>query len=198
MSDEPRRRGTVAAGVAGDGKETVRVDRRLPVFRSDDDGGRIEQTFVLERIDHLSDRRVDELNLSEHFWSGRTLCILIAARVCVGSVSGFGLNQLLSNTDRLEVHAEDYWNRSLVCAEVCPAVDLVECGVDLQLVVAPDGIEVGGPVIAIGNQRTAVKTGLAGEGRRLDSGQLNLKGVDFRRIIIIHVAGLIGSRGTGN
>jgi hypothetical protein len=47
------------------------------------------------------------------------------------------------------------------------------------LVVAFDGIEIGGPVIAIGNKRTAVKTGLGSEGCGLDSGQHNLKRVDF-------------------
>src|SRR5690348_11286759 len=140
-------------------EEAARVDRRLPVFRADNDGGRIQKTLVLESSDHLPDRRIHELDFGQHFGSGGTLGILITASVCVGSDSGFGFNQLLSNADRLEVHAEDRWDRSVSCAEVRLAVDLVDYGVDLQLVVAFDGIEVGGPVIAIGNKRTAIKTG---------------------------------------
>ena len=77
-------------------------------------------------------------------------------------------------------------------------MDLVEYAIDLQLVVAFDGIEIGGPVIAIGNKRSAIKTRFRAGGCGLNSGQHNLKRVDLRGIVIIHVAGLIGSRGAGN
>ena len=107
---------------------------------------------MLEGSDHLPDRRIHELDFGQHFGSGATLGILITASVCVGSDSGFGFNQLLSNADGLEVHPKDRWDRSIACTEVGPAVDLVEYAIDLQLVVAFDGIEIGGPVIAIAPQ----------------------------------------------
>src|SRR6266568_8508402 len=125
--------------MAWNGEEAVRVNRRLPVLRGDNDGGRIQKTLVLESSDHLPDRRIHELDFGQHLGSGGTLGILITAGVCVGADSGFGLNQLLTNADRLEVHAEDRRDRSPTCAEVRLAVDLVDYGVDLQLVVAFDG-----------------------------------------------------------
>ena len=170
ISDDAGRWRAVVAGMARNGEEAVGVDGRLAVFGGDNDSGGFEKTSAFERSDHLPDRCVHELYLSEHFGPGRTLGILITASVCVRSNRGFGFNQLLSNADRLEVHAEDRWDGSVACGKVSPAVDLVEYSIDLQLVVAFDGVEIRGPIIAIGNQLTAVKTGFGSEGCRLNSG----------------------------
>src|SRR4029077_8729739 len=123
---------------------------------------------------------------------------------CVGSDGGLGRNQLLSNADRLEVHPEDHWDRSAMwrAAEVRLAVDPVDHCVDFQLVIALDGIETNGPVI-VGNRewhtrtrsrrRTAVKTGSALRRGCLNPRQKNLEGINLRRIVVVHVARLIGS-----
>src|ERR1700730_6921907 len=150
------------------------------MFCGNDNRGRVKKIFPFERSDHLPDRCIHELDFGHHFRSGSTLGVLITASVCVGSDSGFGFNQLLSNADRLVVHAKNYWDGSLACTEVRSAVDLVEHGVDLQLIVALDGVEIGGPVIAIGNKLAAVKTISSRK-----PWQHNLKRVNLRGIVII-------------
>src|SRR4029077_7912893 len=127
---------------------------------------------------------------------------------CVGSDGGLGRNQLLSNADRLEVHPEDHWDRSAMwrAAEVRLAVDPVDHGVGFQLVIALDGIEIHGPAIVRNRvwhtrtrsrRRTAVKTGPALRRSCLYTRQENFEGVNLRRIVVVHVAGLIGSCGAG-
>src|SRR5215470_8318559 len=99
--------------MARDGEEAVGVDRRLPMFCGDDDGGRIQETLVFQRSDHLPDCRIHELDLVQHYWPRCTSGVFITAGVSVGSDSRFGMNQLFSNADRLEVHTEDHRDRSL-------------------------------------------------------------------------------------
>ncbi len=60
-------------GLPRNREEAIRVDWRLPVFGGDDDGGRIQKTFVLERSDHLPDGCIHEYDFLHHQGSGRTL-----------------------------------------------------------------------------------------------------------------------------
>ncbi len=109
--------------MSGNGEEAIGVDRRLPVLGRDDDGGRTEKTVILERLDHLPDRGIDEFDLAQHAGGG-------SARG-VGVTSLDALDQLLPNADGLEIHAKNCGHRSAARPEVVLAIDLVDHGIDL-------------------------------------------------------------------
>src|SRR6202035_3120706 len=106
----------VRSRMSGNGEEAVGVDRRLAVLGGDDDGGRTEKTLILERLDHLPDRRIHEFDLIPH--AGRR----ISCGIGVAALDG-AYDQLLPDADRLEVHAQDYGYGSFPGAEVVLAHD---------------------------------------------------------------------------
>ncbi len=141
----------------------------------------------LERTDHLPDGRIHEFDLTQHTWCG------IARGVGVASLDS-ALDQLLSNANGLVIHAENRRHRSVVVAEVSFAINLVDDGVHLQLVIAFNRVEAGGPVVAgrVRN-RGAIHAGDCFEVRNR-----NDVGIHFGRIVIVHVAGTICSGRPGN
>src|SRR5260370_27042542 len=99
--------------------------------------------LFLQLIYELADRTVHELDLTEHAGCGRT------GRIRVASLDAI-LNQLLPDAHGLEIHPvylRDH--RDGTRTEVRLAVDPVEYGVDLELVIALDIVEVRGPIAAI-------------------------------------------------
>src|SRR5262249_28645027 len=128
--------------------ESIRVDRCLDVLRSDDDECGIQQSLLAQLGYHLADSSIDVLDLTLH-GGGRG-----PGRVCVATLGHAttvrGLEQFLYDYHSLEVHAEDIRHRSLVLAKVCSAVNLIQDGVDLKLVVALDVQETVGPRSGLG------------------------------------------------
>src|SRR5579871_512166 len=114
------------------------IDRRLAVLGGNDDRRGRKQTLVLQLLHHLAYGRIDEHDLSLHVRGGRSGSIGVAAFHAI-------FNQLLANTDRLKIHAEKIGHLTLA-AKVALALDLIENRVDLELVVAPDVLEAGGPI----------------------------------------------------
>src|ERR1700722_18379374 len=144
---------------------------------------------MLEGRDHLADGGIHEGDLARHA-GGR---ITRSVRIATKNFRAVNLlDELLADADRLEVHAKDYGNGLFAGAEVVFAVDPVHHRVDLELVVAFDGIEVGGPVAAgvSGNMGT-IRTVGSLEVRNVDH-----VGIYFRSIVIVHVGGAIRSRRT--
>src|ERR1700722_996056 len=86
----------------------------------------------------------------------------VAGRVLVAAKNTV-FNELLSNADRLEVHAEDLRHRSLAIAQMSLASDPVDHRVDLQLVVALDGLKIGRPVVAARDNPLAVEVRTGGD-----------------------------------
>src|SRR3984957_6366998 len=168
-------------------EETVRIDGRLAVLGGDDDGGGIQELLVLERGHHLPDRRIHESNLTRHAGGRITRGVGVTAFDAV-------LDQFLADADSLEVHAKYCRDRSVGGAEVVFALDPIHHRIDLQLVVAFDGIEVGGPVAAgvCGNIGAVLTVGC------LETRDVDYIGIDFRRVVIVDVAGIGGSGGSGN
>src|SRR5271169_6108318 len=129
--------------MSGNGEEAVGIDRRLAVLRGDDDGGLMQEALILERGNHLADGTVHEFDLAKHGWC-RSAC-----GVGVTAIDSL-FDELLPDADGLEVHPKDRWYRRVAGAEVGLAEDPVQHRVDLQLVVALDVLETGGPVAASG------------------------------------------------
>src|ERR1700730_4749025 len=120
-------------------------------------------------IYELPDRTVHELDFAEHGGRRRT------GRIRVASLHAIR-NQFLSNTHGLKIHPEDLRDDpSTTRSEVGLAVDPVEYGIDLELVVALDVVEVRGPVAAIDVHLGAIEAG-----RGLHAWQRNRIGIDFR------------------
>ena len=63
----------------GMGKKRFGSIGDCPCLDGDDDGGRIEEVIGFECLNHLSDRRIHKFDLAQHYGSGGTLGILIAA-----------------------------------------------------------------------------------------------------------------------
>src|ERR1039457_3386206 len=97
--------------MSGNGEKPRRIDGRLAVFGGNNNSRRLQQVLILQSFHHLSDRAVDKLNLAQQFRRGGAGRVLVAAEDTV-------FNELLSHADRLEVHAEDHWHRSLTGAQV--------------------------------------------------------------------------------
>ncbi len=173
--------------MSGNREEAVGVDGRLAVLGGDNDGSGTEKTPNLERVDHLPDRRIHECDLAQH--AGRR----IACGIGVASLDS--LDQLLSDADGLEVHAQDCGYGSVAGAEVVPALDLVDDRIDLQLVIAPDRGEASGPVITRGmrNARAIV----ADDG--VEARNRHNVGIHFGRVVIVDVGrhGCSGRSGDG-
>src|ERR1700722_8909381 len=136
--------------MSGNGEEPVGVDRRLAMLRGDDDDRRIEEVAIREFFGHLTNRGVYEFDLARHAGSGITGGIGIASK-------GSALNQLLSDTDRLEVHTKNRRNGSIAAAKVRLPVNFVQDRIDLQLVVALDGLKIGRPVASAGDNPGAIE-----------------------------------------
>ena len=98
------------------------------------------ETLRLERADHLPDGRISEFDLSQHTWCG------IARGVRVASLDS-ALDQLLSNANGLVIHTENHRHRGAGVAKVRFAINFVDDGIDLELVIAFNGVEAGGPVV---------------------------------------------------
>src|SRR5262249_10262624 len=93
------------------------------------------------------------------------------------------LDQLLPDADGLEVHAQDCGYRSRLGGEVILAHDLVDDRIDLQLVIASDRGEAGGPVITRGvRNRRAIDAE-----KRVKVWNRDNIGVHFGRVVIVNV-----------
>src|SRR3981081_4026302 len=110
--------------------------------------------IFLQLIQELTDRTVHELDFAKHAGRRGT------GRIRVASLDAV-LNQLLSDAHCLKIHPEYIRNHGAVRAKVGLAVDPVEYGIDLELVVTLDVVEVPGPVA------TAVRLGAVEAGRGL-------------------------------
>src|ERR1700738_1282338 len=69
----------IVSVMPGDRKEQMGVDRRLTVFGGDDDHRRPEQSSLLQFLNHLADRAIDELDLASHRGGGGAGRIRISA-----------------------------------------------------------------------------------------------------------------------
>src|SRR5262249_43167283 len=103
------------------------------------------------------------------------------------------LNQLLTDAHSLKVHPEDVGYLRGFRAQMVLAIDLVEDCVHLELIVTTDVLEAGGPVTSV-----VVRWGIHSihwdithkAVGRSESRQADGIGIDFRRIVIVNVAGV--------
>src|SRR5438105_2638177 len=96
----------------------------------------------LQLVYELADRTVHELDLAQH--AGRRG----AGRIRVAPFHA-ALDQFLPDAHSLKIHSEYLRDHGAAAAQVGLAVDPVEYGIDLELVVALDVVEVPGPIAAI-------------------------------------------------
>src|SRR6516225_10568634 len=97
------------------------------------DQGRLVEAALLELSDHLPDRTVGELDLTEQRLGRRADIVQIAAR----HAHGF-LYELLAHADYLKIHPEDARYPPVRRAAVVLAADLIQDRLHLQAVVTPN------------------------------------------------------------
>src|SRR5882724_1113554 len=109
--------------------------------------------IFLQLFHELADRTVHELDLAQHAGRRGTSRIRVASLDAVH-------DQFLPNTHGLKVHAVYLWDHCAGGAKMGLAVDPVEYGIDLELVVALDVVEGPGPIAAIVvRHRSAIEAG---------------------------------------
>jgi hypothetical protein len=187
------RRRTVGSSVARNGEESIGIDGGLSVLGGNDDGGRLQKVLLLERLNHLADRGIHKREFTRQ---SRRWCSCGVTVAALDSV----FDQFLTDANGLEVHSENlgYWR--LARTQVCLAVDPIHYRVGFQLVIALDGLKIGGPIAPSNGGATARLDGRAVEVRAggLDTRQGNLIGIYFRRLVVVHIARLSGSSRAGN
>ena len=153
----------------------------------DDDQGRLIEPALFELGDHFADRAVGELDLVQQR-RGRGADIVQIATGCADAL----FDQLLPDTDRLEIHPEDVGNRPPPRAAVVPAADLVEDRLHFQAVVALDVGKAVGPRIA-GRDRGLVRQRIARQAGRPFRRQRHRDRVDLGRVVIVDVGPVAGT-----
>ncbi len=125
----------------------MRIDGALAVLGRDDDQRGVVQAIFLKLFDHLADRSIHKLDLSQQQLTGRACSIQIPT-------AAYALfNQLLAHADRLEVHAEQVGHASAMSVVVL-ALDLLQDGLRLDGVVAlnvGEAIRPGAGLRGVGN-----------------------------------------------
>src|SRR5215510_9464591 len=105
------------------------IDRRLPVFCSNDDERRVEEVLILQLLYHLTDSCVHKLDLVPQRCRRSPRVIRVTAQ-------NPAFDELLAYADSLEVHTEQIRYTQSVRAEVRHAANPIDDRIDLERVVA--------------------------------------------------------------